>query len=138
MIRKYNLAYYVYVENINKRKIEKYNVLNDGIIDEFKKRMKEQDIIDKKQFAEMVEQVIMYHYWSRSEWEIILTSWPPNMKVEELTKLNSEVEKYQSDYGHEPYSLTVNLSTDEKIDVYDQIMMNWNIFIDYVWNNIGG
>ena len=136
MSRKYSLTYYVYVENTNKRKIEKYNVLNDGIIDEFKKRIKEQHIVEKKQFAEMVEQVIMYHYWSRSEWEIILTSWPPRMKTEELTKLNSEIEEYQSDYGREPYSLTVELSIDEKIDVYDQIMMNWNIFIDYVWENL--
>ena len=138
MVRKYSLTYYVYVENINKKKIEKYNVLNDGIIDEFKKRIKEQDIVDKKQFSEMVEQVVMYHYWSKSEWEIVLTDWPPHIKLEELSRLNNEVEKYKSNYGHEPYSLTVKLSTSEKIDVYDQIMMNWNIFVDYLWNNMGG
>lgn len=138
MPRKYNLFYYVYVENINKRKIEKYNVLNDGIIDEFKKRMKEQDIRDKNKFGEMVEQVIMYHYWSRSEWEIILTDWPPHIKAEELTRLNEESNKYQKDYGHEPYSYSVVLSTAEKIDVYDQVMMNWTIFIDYAWENLKG
>ena len=138
MIRKHNLTYYVYIENVNKRKIEKYNVLNDGIINEFEKRMKEQNIIDKKQFAEMVERVIMYHYWSRSEWEIILTSWPPHIKVEEFIRLNNEIEKYKMDYGREPYSLTVNLAADEKIDVYDQVMMNWNIFIDYLWTNLRG
>lgn len=136
MTRKYSLTYYVFVENINKKKIEKYNVLNDGILDEFKKRMKEQHITDKRQFAEMAEQVLMYHYWSRSEWEIVLTDWPPHMKLEELAKLNEEVEKYKKDYNREPYSLTINLSTAEKIDVYDQIMMNWNIFIDYVWENL--
>lgn len=136
MIRKYNLTYYVYVENINKRKIEKYNVLNDGIIEEIIKRTK--DCIDKKQFAEEVDHILMYHYWSRSEWEIILTDWPPHIKPDELIKLNMEVEKYQKDYGKEPYSLTINLSTAEKIDVYDQIMMNWNIFIDYVWENLRG
>ena len=130
------MTYYVYRENFNTKKIEKYNVLNDGIIDEFKKRTKKQHIIDKEQFAEMAEQVLMYHYWSKSEWEIILTSWPPHIKVEELSKLNSEVEKYQRSYGHEPYSLTVNLSIDEKIDVYDQVMLNWDIFIDYVWENL--
>ena len=136
MPRKYSLTYYVYVENLNKRKIEKYNVLNDGIIDEFKKRMKEQHIIDKRKFAEMAEQVIMYHYWSRSEWEIILTDWPPHIKLEELTNLNNELEQYKKDHDREPYSLTVNLKTAEKIDVYDQVMMNWNIFIDYVWENL--
>lgn len=136
MPRKYSLTYYVYVENINKRKIEKYNVLNDGIIEELLKRVDK--FSDKNQFAEALEQIIMYHYWSRSEWEIILTDWPPHMKTEELFKLNSEVDKYQKDYGHDPYSLTVNLSTAEKIDVYDQVMMNWNIFIDYAWENLKG
>jgi hypothetical protein len=136
MLRKYNLAYYVYIENINKRKIEKYNVLNDGIVEEILKRTK--DFIDKKSFSEEVERIIMYHYWSRSEWEVILTDWPPHMKTDELTKLNNEVERYQKDYGKEPYSLVINLSTAEKIDVYDQVMMNWNIFIDYVWENLRG
>lgn len=136
MPRKYSLTYYVYVENINKRKIEKYNVLNDGIIEELLKRVDK--FSDKKQFAEVLEQILMYHYWSRSEWEIILTDWPPHMKTEELSKLNSEVDKYQKDYGREPYSLTINLSTAEKIDVYDQVMMNWNIFVDYTWENLKG
>lgn len=136
MPRKYSLTYYVYVENINKRKIEKYNVLNDGIIEELLKRVDK--FSDKKQFVEALEQILMYHYWSRSEWEIILTDWPPHMKIEELSKLNSEVDKYQKDYGRDPYSLTVNLSIAEKIDVYDQVMMNWNIFIDYAWENLKG
>jgi hypothetical protein len=136
MLRKYNLAYYVYIENINKRKIEKYNVLNDGIVEEILKRTK--DFKDKKSFSEEVERIIMYHYWSRSEWEVILTDWPPHMKTAELAKLNAEVEKHQKDYGKAPYSLTINLSTAEKIDVYDQVMMNWNIFIDYVWENLKG
>jgi hypothetical protein len=136
MLRKYNLAYYVYIENINKRKIEKYNVLNDGIINEILERTK--NFKDKISFSEEVEHIIMYHYWSRSEWEIILTDWPPHMKTDELPKLNTEVEKYQKDYGREPYSLTINLSTAEKIDVYDQVMMNWNIFIDYIWENLRG
>lgn len=133
MTRKYNLTYYVYVENINKRKIEKYNVLNDGIIEEILKRTKG---FDKKAFAEEVEHIIMYHYWSRSEWEVILTDWPTHISPEELARLNNEVDKYEKEYGREPYSICVNLKTEEKIDVYDQVMTNWNIFIDYVWENL--
>lgn len=136
-MRKYSLAYYVYVENINRRKIEKYNVLNDAIIDEIIERTKDFPG-DKKAFAEQVEQIMMYHYWSRSEWESVLTSWPPNMRLEELIRLNQEVEESQQKYGQEPYALTVSLTTAEKIDVYDQIVMNWNIFIDYAWENLKG
>lgn len=134
-MRKYSLAYYVYVENLNKRKIEKYNVLNDGIIDEILERTKDFPD-DKKAFAEQVESILMYHYWARSEWESVLCGWPPNMRIEELTKLNQEVEDTREKCGRDPYALTVNLSTAEKIDVYDQVMMNWNIFIDYAWENL--
>ena len=136
-MRKYSLAYYVYVENINRRKIEKYNVLNDAIIDEIIERTKDFPG-DKKAFAEQVEQIMMYHYWSRSEWESVLTSWPPNVRLEELIRLNQEVKESQQKYGQEPYALTVSLTTSEKIDVYDQIVMNWNIFIDYAWENLKG
>ena len=89
-MRKFNLTYYVYVENINKRKIEKYNVLNDGIIEEILKRTKD---FDKKAFAEEVERIIMYHYRSRAEWETTITSWPAYVSNEELTRLNTEQEK---------------------------------------------
>lgn len=134
-MKKYNLAYYVYTENINKHKIEKYNVLNDGIIEEILKRT---EGFDKKAFAEEVEHIIMYHYWSRAEWEVILTDWPTHIAPDELVRLNNEADKHEKEYGHEPYSMCVNLKTEEKIDVYDQVMMNWNIFIDYIWENLRG
>ena len=136
MARKYNIAYYVYVENINKRKIERYNVLNDGIIEEILSRVDK--MTDKESFAAVVEQILMYHYWSRSEWEIILTDWPPHISKEELARLNVEQEAHFKECGAYPYGHTVSLTIAEKIDVYDQVMLNWNIFIDYVWENLKG
>lgn len=137
MVNKYDLAYYVYVENVNKRKIEKYNVLNTGIIAEILERADAAlKAKNKKTFAEEVERVLMYHYWSRSEWEIILTDWPTHIKPDELDRLNKELNSYKKQYGYAPYCLTVNLTTEEKIDVYDQVKLNWTIFIDYLWNNL--
>jgi hypothetical protein len=136
-MRKYNLSYYVYVENVNKKKIEKYNVLNDGFIEDVLKRIKLIDgdikFTDKKRFAEQVESALMSRYWCKSEWEIILTDWPTHITTDEVSRLNNEVDDYKKEYGKDPYSLCVNLRTEEKIDVYDQVMMNWNIFIDYFW-----
>lgn len=136
MARKYNIAYYVYVENINKHKIERYNVLNDGIIEEILSRVDK--MTDKESFASAVEQILMYHYWSRSEWEIFLTDWPPHISKEELARLNVEQEAHFKEYGVYPYGHAVGLTIAEKIDVYDQVMLNWNIFIDYVWENLKG
>jgi hypothetical protein len=134
LLMKNNLAYYVYIENINKRKIEKYNVLNAGIVKEIKERTK--DVTEKELSAEVVKHILMYHYWSRCEWEIIVTDWPTNISLEELDRLNAEVEKYKKDYNRMPYMLTINLATEEKIDVYSQILLNWDIFINYLWENL--
>ena len=135
-MRKYNLAYYVYVENTNKRKIEKYNVLNDGIINEILERTK--GFKDKKSFAEELERIILYHYWARSEWEIILTDWPTHIEVDELSRLTNDIKSHISKFDKLPYALSINLKTAEKIDAYDQVTMNWNIFLDYTWENLKG
>lgn len=131
---KNNLAYYVYIENFNLKKIEKYNVLSDHIIDYIKKETK--NITEKPDFAERVKRILMYHFWSKSEWEVIITSWPAHIAVIEVARLQEELQQYKEDYGHEPRVLDVRLRVAEKIDVYDQIMLNWEIFIDYLWNNL--
>lgn len=134
MARKNNLYYYVYIENINQQTIEKYNVLNDGIIKEIKKHTK--GISDKNAFAEIIDPILAYYYRSRAEWEIILTSWPTCVSVHELLRLDQELEFYQKKYKTVPYSLTANLVTEEKVDVYRQIKLNWDIFINYLWENL--
>jgi hypothetical protein len=134
MAKKNKLCYYVYIENISQRKIEKYNVLNDSIVKEIRKRTK--GISDKSVFAKIVEQILTYHYWSRAEWEIILTDWPSRISVSEISRLNQELDFYRKEYNSSPYSLTVNLATEEKVDVYDQVKLNWDIFINYLWENL--
>lgn len=134
MARKNSLYYYVYVENINQRTIEKYNVLNDNIVKEIRKRTK--GISDKSTFAKIIEQILIYYYRSRAEWEIVLTDWPPHISVNEISRLNQELDFYRKEYNNSPYSLAVNLATEEKIDVYGQVKLNWDIFINYLWENL--
>lgn len=138
MAKKYNLNYYVYVENFNKRKLEKYNVLNDSIVDEIVKKTKAQGAVSTKDFSEIVRQVIGYYYRSRSEWEIVITTWPPHITNEELARQNKEYSTYQERFGALPSKNTVNLDIAEKLDIYDQVMLNWNIFISYLWENLKG
>lgn len=102
------LVWNVYVENINAQRIEVYNIFQHS---SFKK-----DVLnaykeyknDFEQFSEKVRKSLMYHFWSKCEWEIILSDWPPSNNFKK-----------------------------EKIDVYDQVMLNWNIFIYYVWITVG-
>lgn len=96
----------VYYENFNGRRIEKFNVFHHGrFFDDLKKNAKKNKN-DKDAFAEQIRKDVAYYYWSKCEWEIVLTSWPPREQFE------------------------------KKIDVYEQLKLNWNQFIDYCWNHI--
>lgn len=92
----------VYHYDTNTRKIEPYNVLYrmEPFIKDLKKKYK-----DKEDFAEQLRKELMYHYWSRCEWEIVVSAWCGGDGKEA-----------------------------RKIDVYSQIMMNWQPFVDYCWN----
>ena len=56
----------------------------------------------KEEFAEKLDHMMRYYFWSKCEYEVILSSW-------------------------------VGRADDVKIDIYDQIHMNWNVFVDYVY-----
>ena len=66
-------------------------------------------IEDKNDFAEEVKIMCMGYFWSKFEWEIILKEWTA---------------------GDNPKQ--------KKIDVYDQLKLNWDRFIDYLWDNLRG
>ena len=100
-LMKWNVYYY----NINRQKIESYNIFEHGsfahYVKEAIKKYKE-----KESFTEQLKRELQYYFWSKAEWEIIITPWCGNKSPDEI-----------------------------KIDVYDQVMLNWEIFVDYVWNN---
>ena len=60
-----------------------------------------------KQFKEFVRKEALYQFWSRCEYEIILSDWPPS-----------------------------NPPIEEKWDVYDQIMMNLDVITKLVIKSI--
>ena len=85
-------------------------------------------------FADYVRSSLQHEYWSRSEYETVITTWPPYVDSDEVDRLAEEKEKRLREYGHF-YSEYVNPEVGYKIDIYDQIMLNWDAFINYLWNN---
>lgn len=100
------LTWNVYIEDFNNKCIKIYNIFehyafkNELIetYNEFKE--------DKDKFLSRVKQLLQYYYWSKCEWEIILSDWPPSKKFNDM-----------------------------KISVYNQVENNWHIFSEYIWNN---
>ena len=125
------LVWNVIVED--RDRIEVYNIFEHGSFAESLLRIKRKHKTFEE-FAEHVRREISYYFWSKSEWEVIVTSWPPYIDADELDRLDKEREKNVAKYGQFKLS-DVRLQTSEKIDVCDQVMLNWDNFITYLWNN---
>ena len=100
------LEWNVYVSDFNAKVIETHNVFdNTSLIYDCKKNYaKNKD--DREAFLEQLRRDLMYYYWSKCEWEVVIEHWPPAKGFD-----------------------------DSKVDVYSQVMLNWDRFIDYLWEN---
>ena len=125
----------VYYYNINRNKIETFNIFNHySLVKYIQKSIQECE--DKDEFAEKVKSELQYYFWSKCEWEVIITDWPTHISIDEFDRIKSEIQKYENWRGHKPYSTGVNLPVAEKIDVYDQVKLNWSAFVDYTWHTL--
>lgn len=128
------LEWNVYKEDWNNNKIDVFNIFNHSrFYEDVKKALNKFD--NKEEFAEEIKKSLMWCYWCKSEYEIVITTWVPHITMLELDRLNAEREKTLKEYKREPYRLYVDPEVGEKIDIYSQIMLNWNIFVDYVWSH---
>lgn len=123
----------VYREHGNTRRIEIYNIFDHV---SFRKDVEEAYATCKTkiEFGEQLRKSLMYYFWSKCEWEVIITDWPTHINLREVDRLQDEKNDYYEKWGHLPHSLGVNLPIAEKIDVYDQVRLNWGAFVDYTWH----
>ena len=96
-----------YYYNYNSRKVETHNVFNHWRFIEYSAKAIKKYKDDKKSLEEQIRRELMYYYWSKYEWEVIVAPFTSNPKEEE----------------------------EKKLDVYEQVMLNWNIFFEYFWEH---
>ena len=128
------MVWNVYREDFNNRAIVKYNIFDHG---GFARDVNEllKANVSRDEFAERLKRSLRYWFWCKSEHEVVLCSWPVYIDKAELDRLNTECEECNNKWGHYPYKINVALEIGEKVDIYDQVMMNWHQFIEYVWGN---
>ena len=103
-----NREWFVFVEDINRKRIKVYNIFEhkdfmEDCNDAWENyKNKHHDFL---RYQENIDSILMYYFWCKCEWEIILSNFPP------------------SDSFHE-----------KKIDVYQQVKINWDKFIDYIFS----
>lgn len=100
------LCWNVFVEDVNAGRITQYNIFtHGGFLRDCREALKVYPI-DRDGFAAEVKHALMYFFWSKCEYETVLSGWPPSERTES-----------------------------RKIDVYSQVCLNFEAFVDYLWSH---
>lgn len=131
---KLKLEYHVFRTDINSKKIVKFNIFDHWRFnEEVKKDLKK--CKTKEEFAKELKDNLRYYFWSKYEYEVVISSFPVHIKKEELDRLNEGFEKDTEKYGREPYVIYVCPDIGIKIDIFEQVMPNFDILVDYIWSH---
>ena len=103
------ISWTVYVDHINaNNRIAKHNVFDHaGFFEDCQKNYKKNKE-DKELFFEQLRRDLFYWYGSKCEWEVVVTPLFSRCECDGM-----------------------------KIDVNQQVRLNWDQFCDYVWENRG-
>lgn len=99
-----DMHWHVIREDFNGRRIVDYDIFEHGGFVEDVREAYGKYCNDHDSFCENVRKSLVYRFWSKCEWEVVVSAWPPSDRVPE-----------------------------RKMDVYEQVMLNWDVFIEYVW-----
>lgn len=100
------LQWNVYVGDFNSGEIKTYNIFNHFSFHHCCLDAMKDFGDDKERFAEEIDSWMKYYFWCKCEWEIIIDHWPSNERM-----------------------------SNKKVDVYSQVRLNWDVFIDYLWGH---
>lgn len=126
------LVWNVYDFHFSDREFRLFNVFNHrSFTDAVEKLLKTE--ISKDEFAEKLRRQLQYYYWSKTEWECIITDTQPHISRRELERFINECHSQQTKDAPPLRRFCINLADADKIDVYDQVRLNWDEFVDYVW-----
>ena len=131
----------VYYHEFNGDKIKTYNIFKHGKFVEYIKKHKKK-CETKEEFAEKLRRELFYYFGSKCEWElivtlnnnrIVLTPWIGRKENVSLDVTDDECFDWSGFYNW----MTKQVYTDEngsmKVDVYSQVMYNFDKFVDYCW-----
>lgn len=125
------LEWFVFLHDWNSKDIRPFNVFNsarfyDGLL-RIKKSMKKKPL-DFDAFSKELNSIAMYSFWAKCEYEIIITDLTCTIDNEELRRLQKVDEDSRVEY--------VNLACHKKVDIYEQLKLNWDKFAGYIFENL--
>ena len=98
-----NLVWNVIYHDVNTDSIELFNIFeHTNFARDLQKQFKK--CSTKESLSKALRSLLMYYFWSKCEWEVVVSPWCGSRKNEGII-----------------------------IDVYWQVLTNWEPFVDYVW-----
>ena len=138
------MEWYVFIFNINKQKIEKYNIFKHWSFREYVKKAAKK-FKTKEDFAKQLKRELRFYFWSKSEWELVveitednrifLNPWvgcrePEKVRIDVTDDTNFDWRGFAE--KHTERQIYGNKA---KIDVFDQVEYMWDEFVEYAWEN---
>ena len=99
------LEWNVFYHDVNAQEIRTFNIFDHYNFNKDVQRNLKQ-LSNKAEFKKTLKSDLMYYFWSKAEYEIVISPWCGGNNTESI-----------------------------KIDVYTQMMNNFDAFVNYVWNN---
>lgn len=99
-----DLTWNVYYHNFNGGEIQKFNIFDHWKFNEDVSKDLHR-CRNREDFGKLLRGHLFYYFNSKCEWEVLISPW----------------------VGDKEKGII-------KVDVYDQVMMNWDIFLNYVWS----
>jgi hypothetical protein len=132
----WNVKYY----NMNKQAIEDYNPLKH--YDDWIKKQKK-NCATKTEFAEVFKREMMWRFWSKSEWELVIIKEEDNSiwlipwvgcRTPDDVKINVTHDNSFDWKGFAEEHIDKQIYGNRaKIDVYDQLQWRWSELVNYIW-----
>ena len=104
MTRTDNMEWNVYYDEFNQNKIIPFNIFKHYTFNQDVIKLLRSDLT-KEQFEKELDRKLLYSFWSKCEYETTI---------------------YMGSW--------VGRSEPIKIDIYSQVKLNWNRFVDYCWS----
>lgn len=138
------LEWNVFYYDINRNKITTYDIFRHGRFNKYVEKAFETSKT-KEEFAKILKRELMYYFWSKAEWELVikldednhifLIPWCGCRNPEEV-KIDVTNDTSFDWSGFAKKNIERQIYKNEaKIDVYDQIEYVWDNFLEYVWNS---
>lgn len=132
----------VYYHNFNRNLIGPYDLFVHGKFPEYIRKHIEK-CKTKEEFADKVKSELMYYFWSKCEWEVLLVRENDRIIIKPWIGCGEEVSLDVTDaedfdwVGFYDKATKIRVVRDGavKIDVYDQVMFKFNDFVDYCWEH---